>query len=72
MKTKREKTFTVSAEWMAACGKGKEARSFPVARVHEYPWVGQGFRKMFEVETSPGQFWIVAECRGKLNEEEKS
>ena len=59
--------FTVSAEWMKACGKGNEARTFPIVRVDEFPWAGEGFRKMYHVEVRPGVTWVVAECRGEVS-----
>jgi len=58
--------FKVSAAWMKACGKGDEAKSFTIARVQEFPWAGEGFRKLYVVEGKSGEFWTVAECRGEV------
>jgi len=58
------KTFTVSAEWMKACGYGEEARTFPVVRAREFASAGKGFQNFYTIELKPGQLWQVAECRG--------
>ena len=57
-------TFTVSGEWMQACGYGNEPRTYPVLRVMEFPGRGEGFERMFKLDKGDGDVWIVAELRG--------
>ena len=56
--------FTVSGEWMKACGYGSEPRTFDVLRVMEFPGRGEGFERFFKVELDDGRTWVVAELRG--------
>jgi hypothetical protein len=62
----RIKMFTVSAEWMKACGKGEEAKSFPIVSEQEFIRSPKGFHIFYKLEVSPGYTWIVAACRGKV------
>jgi hypothetical protein len=61
-------TFTISGEWMTACGYGSEPVTVPVVRVMDFPHAGNGFNRMFKVEMPSGYMWIVAETRGVYHE----
>jgi len=54
--------FEVSASWMKACGKGDEAKVFPVLR----SWMA-GHLPFVEVELEDGRKWeVCAEWRGRF------
>jgi hypothetical protein len=56
--------FTVSGEWMQACGYGHAPTTFTVLRVREFPGRGEGFERFFALDMGEGREWIVAEGRG--------
>jgi hypothetical protein len=54
--------FEVSAQWMHACGKGLEVKTFNILKIDFYPYAGRGFRRMITVADTFGS-WVVAEFR---------
>lgn len=58
--------FEVSAAWMKACGKGAQARAFPVLEVQETRAADDFFSKMFVLDIGDGRQWVVAQGRGRL------
>lgn len=54
--------FEVSADWMKACGKGDEAKAFPV--IHSYM---AGHLPFVDLDMGNGRTWTVcAEWRGRF------
>lgn len=54
--------YEVSAEWMAACGYGNEARVFPVER----SWMAGGW-PIIAVRLDNGREWVImAAWRGRF------
>jgi hypothetical protein len=50
--------FEVSAQWMHACGKGLEAKTFNVLKIDFYPYAGRRFRRMISVADTFGS-WML-------------
>ena len=58
----RDAFFEVSAEWMAACGKGNSAKVFPVVR----SWMARHL-PFVTLDMGNGHTWdVCAEWRGRF------
>jgi hypothetical protein len=55
--------FTVSAEWMKACGLGVQEKTFEVVAVIQTGAPNDFFRTMHKLDIGNRRTWIVAEGR---------
>jgi hypothetical protein len=63
--------FKVSAQWMKACGKGDQPKTFDIENIEDFSLVTPStfFAQMVHVVDEKGNKWLVAVGRGEFVEE---